>query len=65
MENSDWKNQDTEIAIFDKEKGEWQYSIFDTWEEAREAINAARREGKPAVFYDGATLPYPPEFSNE
>lgn len=64
MTESGWKNQDTEIAIFDKENGEWQYSIFDTWEEAREAINTARREGKQAVFYDGATLPYPPETSS-
>jgi hypothetical protein len=65
MNNSDWRNQETRIAIFSEEDREWQYCIFDTWEEAREAINAARREGKAAVFYDGATLPYPPEFSNE
>jgi hypothetical protein len=65
MNSSDWKNKETRIAIFDTNVQEWQYSIFDTWEEAREAINAARREGKAAVFYDGATLPCPPEFSNE
>lgn len=61
MNNSSWKNQETRIAIFSEEDKEWQYSIFDTWEEAREAINAARREGKAAVFYDGATLLEPPE----
>ena len=63
--NSDWKNQETRIAIFDQDVKGWQYLTFDTWEEARDAVNAARREGKAAVFYDGASLPYPPEISIE
>lgn len=63
MSGSEWKNQETRIAIFDSEKGEWQYSIFDNWNEAREVVNAARNEGKAAVFYDGATLPNPPEIT--
>ncbi|MGG6266286.1 hypothetical protein ACQ4M3_08945 [Leptolyngbya sp. AN03gr2] len=61
MTNSEWKNQGTTIAIFSKKKGEWEYSTFDNWEKAREAVNAARREGKAAVFHDGATPPEPPE----
>jgi len=65
MKDSDWKNQETRIAVFDATVQKWQYFIFDTWEEARDVINAARKEGKAAVFYDGATLPYPPEFSSE
>ena len=63
--NSDWKNQETRIAIFDQDVKGWQYLTFDTWEEARDAVNAARREGKAVVFYDGASLPYPPEISIE
>jgi hypothetical protein len=62
MNSLGWKSKETRIAIFDTNVQEWQYFIFDTWEEAREAINAARREGKAAVFYDGATLLEPPEF---
>ena len=58
-----WKKQETRIAIFDLKVNEWQYLTFDTWEEAREAVNAAREQGKPAVFYDGATLPEPPDIS--
>lgn len=63
MKNPEWKNQEARIAIFDEQAGEWKYSIFDRWEEAREAVNVARREGKAAVFYDGATPPEPPEIS--
>lgn len=65
MSGSEWKNQETRIAIFDSENEEWQYSIFDNWDEARKAVNAARKEGKAAVFYDGATLPNPPTFSSD
>lgn len=46
MTESAWKNQDTEIAIFDQERDEWQYSIFDNWEEAREAVNRKNSLGK-------------------
>lgn len=60
MTNSDWKKQETTIAIFNKEKGVWEYSTFDSWDEAREAVNTARKEGRAAVFYDGATLLEPP-----
>lgn len=62
MNSSHWKKQETVIAIFNKESKEWQYATFDTWEEAREVINSARKEGKAAVFYDGATLLEPPNF---
>ena len=63
MTNSDWKNQETRIAIFDEEKGKWEYFTLESWEEAREAVNAARREGKAAVFYDGSTPQEPPEIT--
>lgn len=59
MTSSDWRQGETRVAIADAE-GKWQYFIFDTWEEAREAVNKARGEGKAAVFYDGATFPEPP-----
>ena len=62
MTDSDWKNQEARIAIYDDEAKSWQYATFDSWEEAREAVNAAREKGKAAVFFDGATLPNPPEF---
>lgn len=57
---SDWREQQTKIAIADSESGDWQYLTFPTWNEAREAINTARQQGKQAVFYDGSTLPEPP-----
>lgn len=60
MQDNHRKQEEATIAIADKD-GSWQYLTFDNWEEARKAVNAARREGKAAVFYDGATLPYPPE----
>lgn len=56
----DWKDQPTKIAIADPDSGDWQYLTFPTWNEAREAINTARQQGKQAVFYDGSTLPEPP-----
>ncbi len=59
MDSNDWKNTFTTVAIANQD-GSWQYITFNTWEEAREAINAARREGKAAVFYDGATFHEPP-----
>ena len=60
--SSEDKNRITTIAIAD-ELGKWQYYSFSTWDEAREAVNQARREGKAAVFYDGSPLAEPPNFS--
>ena len=59
MLEAEWKKGETRIAIAN-EKGEWEYFTFLTWEEAREAVNVAREQGKRAVFYDGATLPEAP-----
>jgi hypothetical protein len=56
----DWQQQQTTIAIADPLSGDWQYLTFPTWNEARDAINTARQQGKQAVFYDGATLPESP-----
>ncbi len=60
MTNEDWKREAATVAITDA-KGKWQHFTFSTWEEAREAVNTARSQGKAAVFYNGATLPEPPE----
>ncbi|MEH2088393.1 hypothetical protein [Nostoc sp.] len=61
MSDNDWTLQETTIAIVNDKTGEWLFLTFLSWEEARQAVNAARSEGKAAVFYDGATLPEPPE----
>ncbi|AFZ26891.1 hypothetical protein Cylst_4835 [Cylindrospermum stagnale PCC 7417] len=61
MSDNDWTQQKTTIAIANDDIGEWHFLTFPSWDEARQAINAARSEGKAAVFYDGATLPVPPE----
>jgi len=58
--NHNWKGQETKIAIAERGSDEWQYLIYSTWHEARDAVNEAREQGKQAVFYDGATLPEPP-----
>ncbi|MBD2771666.1 hypothetical protein [Iningainema tapete] len=63
MPGNNCKQKETTIAITYEKTGEWQFFTFPTWEEARLAVNAARREGKAAVFYDGATLAEPPESS--
>lgn len=60
MTDSNWKEGETIVAIVNAE-GKWQYSSFSNWADARAAVNKAREEGKAAVFYDGATLPEPPE----
>lgn len=60
MTNSNWKEGETTVAIAEVE-GKWQYLRFSNWADARAAVNKAREEGKAAVFYDGATLPEPPE----
>ncbi|EAZ89219.1 hypothetical protein [Crocosphaera chwakensis] len=39
------------VAILNDDTGTWNYLTFDTREEARQAINKARNEGKAAVFY--------------
>ncbi len=57
MPDDNWKQQETTIAIADENNREWHFLTFPTWEEARQAVNVAIREGKAAVFYDGATLP--------
>ena len=58
----DNRNRSTIIAIA-TEEGKWKYYSFSTHDEAREAVNQARREGKAAVFYDGSPLAEPPNFS--
>lgn len=58
--NAAWNREEAIVAVTDS-NGEWQYLTFPTWAEAREAVNDARSKGKAAVFYDGATLPKPPE----
>jgi len=60
----DFRKQGAVVAIAISEN-EWQYLTFNTWKEAREAVNAARAEGKAAVFYDGATFPEPPDVFKE
>lgn len=62
MKDNDWKQQATVIAILDDNIGQWEFFTFPNWEKARLAVNAARSQGKAAVFYDGATPPVPPEF---
>jgi hypothetical protein len=44
------------VAIFCPQKLRWVFYVFDTWEEARNAVNAARGKGHAAVFYDGSTV---------
>ncbi len=39
------------VAILNDDTGTWNYLTFDKREEARQAINKARNEGKAAVFY--------------
>ncbi len=55
--------QKTTIAIANDDTGGWEFLSFPLWEEAGQAVNAARSERKAAVFYDGATLPVPPELA--
>lgn len=59
--SDDWKQQETVIAIEGENLGEWNYSTYPNWDEAMEAVNVARRQGKAAVIYSGATPPVPPE----
>ncbi|MBD1880261.1 MULTISPECIES: hypothetical protein [unclassified Coleofasciculus] len=59
----DWKLQETVIAIATDKPGEWIYSTYPNWNEARKAVNSARSQGKAAVIYDGACPPTPPDFS--
>lgn len=61
MENNGWKQQETIIAIANNTCGEWEFFTFPNWDEASLAVNAARKEGKIAVVYDGASPPVPPE----
>lgn len=62
MENESWKQQETTIAVQGDKSGEWEYSTYPNWDKARLAVNAARREGKVAFVYEGASPPVPPEF---
>lgn len=62
MKVSNWKQQQSTIAIAGDKPGEWQFLTFPTWEDARIAVNRARSQGKAAVFYSGACPPLPPEF---
>jgi len=63
MTNSDWKQEQTKIAVLNSDE-QWQILSFETWDEARDAVNKAREEGKSAVFYDGATLPEVPNLDS-
>lgn len=59
MSDNDWIQKQTTIAIANDNNGEWEFLSLPSWEEARQTVNAAKSEGKAAVFYDGATLPIP------
>jgi hypothetical protein len=59
--SDDWKQQETIIAIEGNNPGEWHYTTYPNWDEAMEAVKVARRQGKAAVIYSGATPPVPPE----
>lgn len=61
MPENNWTQQETTIAIANDETGEWEFLTFPSWEEARQAVNSARTEGKAGVFYDGAILAEPPD----
>ncbi|MEH1906302.1 MAG: hypothetical protein V7L05_32235 [Nostoc sp.] len=61
MSDNVWKERETTIAIANDKTGQWLFLTFPSWEEARQAVNAGRSEGKAAVLYDGTTLPEPPE----
>lgn len=50
------------IAILNDETEEWEFTSFETRDEARQAVNEARRQGKAAVFYSGVEGELPPEF---
>ncbi len=61
MEDNSWKQQETVIAVQGDKPGEWEYSTYPNWDEAMVAVEEARRQGKAAVIYDGASPPLPPE----
>ncbi|MEQ9358515.1 MAG: hypothetical protein RIG63_19385 [Coleofasciculus chthonoplastes F3-SA18-01] len=53
--SNEWKQQKTVIAIEGDNPGEWNYSTYPNWDEAMEAVKVARRQGKAAVIYSGAS----------
>lgn len=59
--SEDWKQQETAIAVEGDSPGDWIYSTYPNWDEAMAAVEAARRQGKAAVIYAGASPPTPPE----
>ena len=63
MEDSQWKRGETRIAIAGDD-GKWTFKTFPNWDMARDAVNAARSEGKAAVIYDGSSLPEPPNLQD-
>lgn len=65
MSDNDWTQQETTIAITNDDTGEWEFLSFPSWEDAIQAVNAARSQGKAAVIYDGGTLPLPPELPTQ
>ncbi len=65
LQDSDWKQQQTVIAIESDKPDEWLFLTFLNWDEARLAVNKARSQGKAAVIYDGACPPVPPDFDYE
>lgn len=59
--SEDWKRQETVIALEGDIPSDWIYSTYPNWDEAIAAVEAARRRGKAAVVYTGASPPVPPE----
>lgn len=59
--SDDWRDQPTTIAIRNRDSERWEYQTFESWNEARQALNRAREQGKVAIVYDGGS-PNVPEF---
>lgn len=59
--SDDWKQQETVIALEGDNPRDWQYISYPNWTEAMDAVKVARRQGKAAVIYCGASTPVPPE----
>jgi hypothetical protein len=51
----EWKQEETVIAVEGDQPGEWVYNTYPDWDEAIAAVEAARRQGKAAVIYSGAS----------
>jgi hypothetical protein len=42
MSDNDWRQEETAIAVANDNTGEWEFLLFPSWKEARQAVNAAR-----------------------